>query len=111
MFSLTFQRHKPQSACRHLSPERERAQRQFTAPCYMHHAICTLLSGIAYFRRKKHGNQCTPSLPHSPRQDQSESGGIELEEKSLDAAAIKISVGFYKNCAAIFYTDKNNMIR
>jgi hypothetical protein len=52
---------------------------------------------MAYFRRKKHGNLYTPpSLNHSPRQDQSESGGIELEEKSLDAAAIKISVGFYK---------------
>ncbi|OWK68656.1 hypothetical protein CBW18_21030 [Pedobacter sp. AJM] len=35
------------------------------------------------------------SLPHNPRQDQSGSGGIS-KDKSLDAAAIKISVGFYK---------------
>jgi len=34
----------------------------------------------------------------------------KAREKSLDAAAIEISVGFYKNCVAIFYTDKNNMI-
>jgi hypothetical protein len=30
-------------------------------------------------------------------------------DESLEAAAIKISVAFYKNCAAIFYTDKSNI--
>ncbi|GGG92543.1 hypothetical protein [Pedobacter zeae] len=34
----------------------------------------------------------------------------QSQSKRLDAAAIKISVGFYKNCAAIFYTYKNNII-
>jgi len=74
------------------------------------HAICSLLSGIGDFRRKKHENLCTShSQNHSPRQDQSGSVG-QSRGKRLDAAAIKISVGFYKNCAAIFYTYKNNII-
>jgi hypothetical protein len=55
-----------------------------------------MLSGLADFRRKKHGKLCSyPFITHSPRQDQSESGGIS-KDKSLDAAAIKISVAFYK---------------
>ncbi|MFF5380398.1 hypothetical protein ACIQXP_00215 [Pedobacter suwonensis] len=62
-----------------------------SASRYLHPA-----TGLADFRRKKHGNLCTtPSYHHNPRQDQSGSGGISQAE-SLDAAAIKISVAFYK---------------
>ncbi|KIA88182.1 hypothetical protein OC25_26425 [Pedobacter kyungheensis] len=31
-------------------------------------------------------------------------------DKRLETAAIQLFVAFYKNCAAIFYTDKNNII-
>jgi hypothetical protein len=57
-------RFKPLSAYLHLSPERERAKKQITASCNMLHAICSLLSGLADFRRKKHGNLC--SSLHNP---------------------------------------------
>jgi len=51
---------------------------------------------MADFRRKKHGNLYSPPhTPHSLRQDQSGSGGVS-KGKSLDAAAIKIFVAFYK---------------
>ena len=31
---------------------------------HLHHAVCTLLPGLADFRRKKHGKLC--SSPHNP---------------------------------------------
>ena len=52
--------------------------------------------------------------PHNPTtQGRIKAGALGISKgKSLDAAAaIKISVGFYKNCTAIFYTYKNNFIR
>ncbi|MGQ7856897.1 hypothetical protein ACUN24_21880 [Pedobacter sp. WC2501] len=76
-------------------------------PCNTLLAICTSLSGLADFRRKKHGNLCSP--PHNPTaQGRIKAGALGISKgESLDAAAIKISVGFYKNCVAIFYTYKN----
>jgi hypothetical protein len=69
----------------------------------MRHAIGTLLSGIADFRRKKHGNLC--SSPHYPTaQGRIKRVCWDKQGKSLDTAAIKLFVGFYKNCVAIFYT-------
>ena len=61
------------------------------ALCY----ICSLLSGLADFRRKKHGNLCSPLITPQPKAESSGSGGIS-KGKSLDAATIKISVAFYK---------------
>jgi len=61
----------------------------------MHHAICSLLSGLADFRRKKHGNLCS-SLQNPTAQGRIKAGALGISKgKSLDAAAIKISVGFY----------------
>ncbi len=63
---------------------------------HLHPAICTLLPGLADFRRKKHGK--LRSSPHTPQPK----AGSKRERwdkaraKSLDAAAIKISVAFYK---------------
>jgi len=58
-----------------------------SAPCY---------PGLGDFRRKKHGNLCSP--PHTSQHK----AGLKRErwdkarDESLDAAAIKISVAFYK---------------
>jgi len=63
----------------------------------LHYAICSLLSGLADFRRKKHGNLCTPpQYPTTQGRIKARAVWNKAMAKSLDAAAIKISVGFYK---------------
>ena len=74
------------------------------------HAVCTLLTGLADFRRKKHGKLCTPFILPQPKAGSKRARWNKAKAKSLDTAANKISVAFYKNCVAIFYTDENNMI-
>jgi len=63
---------------------------------FMHYAICALLSGLADFRRKKHGNLCSPPHTPQPKAGSKRERWNKARAKSLDAAAIKISVGFYK---------------
>jgi len=46
-----------------------------------------------------------PIITPQPKAGSSGCGRIS-QDKSLDTAAVKIFVGFYKNCAAIFYTYK-----
>jgi len=75
----------------------------------MLHAICIMLSGLADFRRKKHGKLCSALHTPQPKAGSKRERWNKARAKSLDAAANKISVAFYKNCAAIFYTYKNNM--
>ena len=62
----------------------------------LHHAICTRLSSIADLRRKKHGNLCSPfNFPTAQGRIKRVCKDIS-KGKSLEAAAIKISVAFYK---------------
>jgi len=51
-----------------------------------------------------------PLITPQPKAGSKRARWNKARAKSLDAAAIKISEAFYKNCTAIFYTDKNNMI-
>ncbi|KQR70719.1 hypothetical protein ASF92_12230 [Pedobacter sp. Leaf176] len=61
----------------------------------MRPAICTSLSGIADFRRKKHGNLFSPFIKPQPKAESSGCVG-DKQGESLEAAAIKIPVAFYK---------------
>ncbi len=46
---------------------------------HLHHAVCTLLSGLADFRRKKHGNLCSsPSYPTA--QGRIKAGAVETSK-------------------------------
>ena len=94
---------KPLSAYRHLSPERERAKNKLPHP-----TICSMRSAPSYpawqiFAGKSTEIYALPIINPRSKTGSSGSGGTS-KGKSLDAAAIKISVGFYKNCVAIFYT-------
>ena len=61
----------------------------------MHPAIGIMLSGLADFRRKSTEICALPLLPPQPKAGSSGCAGIS-QGKSLDTAAIKISVDFYK---------------
>jgi hypothetical protein len=52
-------------------------------------------TGLADFRWKKHENLCTPFHTPQPKAGSSVRAGIS-KGKSLDTAAIKIFVAFYK---------------
>jgi len=62
----------------------------------LHYAICTLLSGLADFRRKKHGKLCSSLHTPQPKAGSKRERWNKAMAKSLDAAANKISVAFYK---------------
>ena len=67
-----------------------------SAPCYPAWQIFVGKSTEIY---------ALPLITPQPKAGSSGSAGISWGE-SLDTAAIKISVGFYKNCEAIFYAHK-----
>ncbi|KIA86053.1 hypothetical protein OC25_26580 [Pedobacter kyungheensis] len=78
-------------------------KRGFSTSSHLHPA-----SGIGDFRRKKHEKLCTAFPTLLPKAGASARSGLNVG-KRLGTAAIQVFVGFYKNCAAIFYTDKNNI--
>ena len=78
-----------------------------SAPCYLLPAIRPRRFSTEKARKSVHFPLITPQPKAGSKRERGDKQGT----KSLDAAAIEISVGFYKNCVAIFYTDKNNMIR
>ena len=61
----------------------------------MHHAICTMLSAWQIFAGKSTKICALPLVTPQPKAGSSGCVGIS-QGKSLDTAAIKIFVGFYK---------------
>ena len=76
----------------------------------MHLAISSLLPASQIFAGKSTEIFAVPLITPQPKAGSKRERWDKARAKSLYAAAIKISVGFYKNCVAILYTDKNNMI-
>ncbi|RBQ02942.1 hypothetical protein DRW42_24465 [Pedobacter miscanthi] len=62
----------------------------------MQKVFAPLPSGIADFRRKKHGNLCISSHNLTAQGRIKRERWDKSQGKSLDTAAIKISVDFYK---------------
>ena len=61
----------------------------------LHHAICTLPSGIGDFRRKKHEKLCTAFPTPLPKAGLSTCVDLSIG-KRMETAAIQVFVGFYK---------------
>ncbi|MFF5380409.1 hypothetical protein [Pedobacter suwonensis] len=62
----------------------------------MIHAICTLLPASQISAGKSTEIFALPLITPQPKAGSKRARGIQSQGKSLDAAAIKISVGFYK---------------